>query len=137
MGYNIEITYNIFNQSNINEIQNYVIEMANEYNCKSYYIDFEMENNYDYKRNHCVITVNFDDMNSRKIIDFLKKIKIYKVCYIEAIYNDDTNDYIFASKNYLIQNTNKLFTSQYYSQKKTKKYSDIEKSILKVLENNK
>jgi len=100
-------------------------------------VDFEMENEYNTKRNHCVITVNFENCNIIDMNIFLKNVKhIYKKndYYIETIYNDETNKYIYASKYYLIRNTtNKSFTKEYFINKKSKKYSDEEKSILKAI----
>jgi len=142
MGYNIEISFNILKQSSIIETQNYVFEMATQSNCNSYYIDYEMEHNHDYKRNHCIITINFDDINSIKIIDFIKKIRLWRDYYIEAIYNDDTNECIYASKTYLIQNTNQEKKEEKKEKKenkenKEKQYSDIENSILEILKKQK
>lgn len=135
MGYNIEISFNIFKQSSVNETQNYIIDLARKYYCNFYYVDYEMDNNYNHTRNHCIITVNFEDVDFQQIIGFLKYIKSDKTFYIETIYHDVTNNYIYASKHYLIHNTNKTFTKEYYLNKKSKKYSENEKSILKIMEN--
>lgn len=136
MGYTIEISFSIIKQSSIDEAQNVIIDLAREHYCNFYYVDFEMENEYNNKRNHCVITVNFENSNINDMNLFLKDVKhIYKKndYYIETIYNDETNKYIYASKYYLICNTNKSFTKEYFINKKSKKYSDEEKSILKAL----
>ena len=135
MGYNIEISFNITKQRSVNETQNYVIDLAREYSCNFYYVDFELENIRDIKRNHCVITVNFEDCFTNNMNDFLTHVKNNKnhKYYIETIYNDVTNKYIYASRYYLIQNTNKSFTNEYFINKKSKKYSDEENSILKTI----
>lgn len=137
MGYTIEISFSIIKQSSIDEAQNIIIDLARDHYCNFYYVDFEMENEYNTKRNHCVITVNFENSNLNDMTDFLKKLKhLYNKndYYIETIYNDETNKYIYASKYYLIRNTtNKSLTKEYFINKKSKKYSDEEKSILKAI----
>lgn len=135
MSYNIEISFNILKQCSVDKTQNYVIDMARKYYCNFYYVDYEMENEYKYSRSHCVITVNFEESETQQIIDFLKDIKMDKTFYIESMYHDITNNYIYASKSYRVQNTNKSFTKEYYLNKKNKKYSEQEKNILKIIEN--
>ena len=120
-------------QISIYETHNYVTELASEYSCNLYYVDFEMENNYNKKRNHCVITINFDDTNPNGLIQFLKIIKNDKTYHIETIYHDETNNYVYASKNYLVQNTNKSFTEDYLLRNKTRIYSDREKDMLNAI----
>jgi len=122
-------------QCSINETQNYIIDLAREYSCNFCYVDFELENEYKIKRNHCVITINFEDNFINNMNNFLNHIKNIKnkTYYIETIYHDVTNKYIYATKHYLIQNANKSFTKEYFINKKNRKYSEEETVILKGL----
>jgi nanoRNase/pAp phosphatase (c-di-AMP/oligoRNAs hydrolase) len=114
MGYNIELSFNALKQ-NISETYDFIVTIAVENGCNYYYNDFEFENNVRYKRNHCVITVSFQnyDNNIDSIIKFLKIIRNIKGIHIESIYDDNANNFLFASTFYLTQMMDKHIAKTY------------------------
>jgi hypothetical protein len=139
MSYTIEISFDIFKQhNNYTELQNEALDMARDCGCETYYIDFEMENEYKHKRNHCVITFHFDTSNISSMLIFLQYAKNNKNLYIETIFCNDANNCLYASKNYLIQNVHKMSAKEYEYEIKQqrKKYSDTEKAILSIVSKN-
>ena len=128
MGYTVEISFNLLKHSAVKEIQNELIDVARECCCSTYYIDFEMEHECNAKRNHCVITVLFENECVYPMIDFLKFVKCCKKFYIETLYCNEPNKCIYASKYHLIQNAHKMSTKVCNT-----KNSDIENMILDVL----
>ena len=136
MGYIIEVTFNLLKQRSIDETQNEVLDVARECFCETYYIDFEMLNEYRCKRNHCVITIHYDKTNLYSMLDFLRYVKRNKKMYIETICSEDPEiKIIYASKSHLMQNNHRMSVKEYYLQKKDKKYSDEERSIINIMEN--
>ena len=133
MGYNIEVSFNILKNSNVTEIKNYVTSKADDCLCDYFSINYEMENNLKFTKNDCIITVHFNYCNFDNLIFFLKNIKNNKKLYIDSIYHDDNSKYVYASKKYLIQNTNKLFYEEYNKNKKNTNYSDEERKILSII----
>ena len=133
MGYNIEISFNILNKCSINDGKNYLINLAQDHLCNTYFVDFEMENSYHFKRNHCVITIHFENLQINNMIDFLKFIRKEKLYYIETICHDDSNYCIYASKHYLFHNVHKILAKDYIAQKKIINFSEQEKTILSAL----
>jgi len=133
MGYNIEISFNILKQCSINDGKKYLIELACDYLCESYFVDFEMENSYHFKRNHCVITIHFENLQINNMIEFIKFIRKDKIYYIETICHDDSNHCIYASKHYLFHNVHKILAKDYITQKKIIIMSEQDKAILSAL----
>ena len=77
MGYNIEVSFNALKQ-NISETQDLIITTALENGCNYYNNDFEFENNLRYNRNHCVITLTFQNYEGSDIDYIVKFLKIIK-----------------------------------------------------------
>jgi len=101
MGYNIDISFDIYKNCSITELKDDLIELAQNSNCDpSYYINYEMENGFELnqKRHHCVVTFNFDNSNIMNFIKFVNKMKNQKPFHIETIYDD--SKIIYASKYY-------------------------------------
>jgi hypothetical protein len=123
MGYNIELSFNILKHSNVTELQNNIINLANECLCNSYYNNYEYDNNVKHIRLHSITIVNFDNSEINNFIKFLKNIKSIKGLYIETIYDDDSSIILYASKYY-----NKEMITKEYNKKRS--YSEEEKTIL-------
>jgi hypothetical protein len=101
MGYNIDISFDIYKNCSITELKDDLIELAQNSNCDPfYYINYEMENGFELnqKRHHCVVTFNFDNSNIMNFIKFVNKMKNQKPFHIETIYDD--SKIIYASKYY-------------------------------------
>lgn len=135
MGYNIEVSFNALKQ-NITETQELIISIALENGCNYYYNDFEFENNLCYNRNHCVITLSFQShvYNIDYIVKFLKIIKNIKGIYIESIYDNDTNNILFASKFYLTQMMDKHIAKMYKLSKRERSLSEDETLIINTMQ---
>ena len=136
MGYNIEVSFNALKQ-NISETQDLIITTALENGCNYYNNDFEFENNLRYNRNHCVITLTFQNYEGSDIdyiVKFLKIIKNLKGIYIESIYDDDTNNILFASKFYLTQMMDKHIAKMYKLNKRERSYSEDDTLIMNIMQ---
>ena len=138
MGYNIEVSFNTL-KHNITETQQLIINIAVENGCNYYYNDFEFENNLCYNRNHCVITLSFQNYvyNIDYIVKFLKIIKNIKGIYIESIYDNDTNNILFASKFYLTQMMDKHIAKMYKLNKRERSLSEDDTLIMNTMQKQK
>ena len=117
-----EVTYDL-----LDIVTNYAI--IND--CTNIYSDIEYEMNTKTLRQHKIITISFkNDTNS---VNFINVIKKQKKIYIESVYNNDTNILIYASKYYLTQRVEKVFSKEFKYQKRTRSYSDTDLLILKTI----
>jgi len=130
MGYNIEISFNIMKHKSVTEIQENVTVLAEEYGCNNCYTNYEFDKNLQYQRNHCLITVIFENPNISHLIIFLKKIKNNKGLYIESIYDDITSQLLYASQYYLTQLMDKNGALNYKVNKRKRSYSEDDTLIL-------
>ena len=135
MGYNIEVSFNTLKNS-ISETQELIISTALENGCNYYYNDFEFENNLRYNRSHCIITLSFQNYENDidYIIKFLKIIRNIKGIYIESIYDNDTNNILFASKFYLTQMMDKHIAKMYKLNKRERSYSEDDALIMNTMQ---
>jgi hypothetical protein len=135
MAYNIEVSFNTL-KHNISETRDLIISIALENGCNYYYNDFEFENNLRYNRNHCVITLCFQnsDPNIDYIVKFLKIIRTIKGIYVESIYDNDTNNILFASKFYLTQMMDKHIAKTYKLNKRERSYSEDDTLIMNTMQ---
>jgi hypothetical protein len=135
MGYNIEVSFNTL-KHNISETKELIIKIAVENGCNYYYNDFEFENNLRYNRNHCVITLSFQDYNYDidYVVKFLKIIKNIKGIYVESIYDNDTSNILFASKFYLTQMMDKHIAKIYKLNRRNRSYSEDDTLIINVMQ---
>jgi hypothetical protein len=134
MGYNIEISFNTL-KHNISETQQLIIDKALENGCYYYSHNFEFENNLRYNRNHCVFVLTFQnyDNDIDYIVKFLKIIRNIKGIYVESIYDNDTNNMLFASKFYLTQMMDKHIAKMYKLNKRERSYSEDDVAIMKIM----
>jgi hypothetical protein len=136
MAYNIEVSFNTL-KHNISETRDLIISLALENGCNYYYNDFEFENNLRYNRNHCVITLSFQNYENDidYIIKFIKIIRNIKGIYIESIYDNDSNNMLFASKFYLTQMMDKHIAKMYKLNKRQRSYSEDDTLIINTIQN--
>lgn len=128
MVYNIEISFNILKHHSVTKIESDIINLANSYECISYYFISEMENNLRQNRNHIIFVVSFDEFNIKNIESFIKEIRKLKNVYIECLYEDDIKcKLIYASQYYLsIIDKDKIIM---YNKRK-RSYSEDENMLL-------
>jgi hypothetical protein len=132
MGYNIEVAFNVLKQSNVQEIEDKIINMAIDNNCNFYYDDFEFQTNIKFQRNHYVVTINFNnDINY--IVKFIKNIRKIKGTYIESIYEDKSSQLLYASQYYTTQNMDKHLATKYKLNKRERSYSEDDTIILNTI----
>jgi hypothetical protein len=133
MGYNIEVSFNTLKHSSVIETRDRIINLALENGCDSCYDTFEFINDQYETRTHVVITVNFQDYDITAIVKFLKIIKEIKGIYIESIYDDNINNFLFASQYYLTQMMDKDLVVKYKVNKRERSYSEDDTVILKTI----
>ena len=132
MGYNIEVSFNVYKNSSVTETQDSIKILATNCGCNYFYEDYEFETNVQYQRRHYVITVNFENNSNIKFItDFLKNIKRVKGLYIESIYDDETNVILYASKYYQTQKMIK--GNNYKEERKKRSYSEDDTKIINIM----
>ena len=134
MGYNIEVSFNILKHTNVSEIEQTIISLAKNCHCTFFYSYCEMERNVAIQRNHMVITVHFEN-NMDHLLIFLHNIKKRKGIYIESIYNEETNQLLYASPYYLTI-MDKFMSKKYQSNKRSRSYSEDETIILNEIDKN-
>jgi hypothetical protein len=128
MSYTIEISINIMKFSNITSIEEDITNIALEHDCKKIYNYSDTENYSKVKRNHLIISCNFED-NIIDFSNFIKEIKRIKNLHIESIFEEDKCKLIYASSYYL-NSIEKEFAENYKKFKKERKYSFDEEIIL-------
>jgi hypothetical protein len=140
MGYIIEVSFNIFKNSNVTEIEEEIISFAKKCNSTFFYSNCEMEKNIGIQRNHLVITAHFEekgkeDKKMEDLLCFLNYIKKQKGIYIESIYNEETNQILYASQYYLTM-MDKFLSKKYQTNKRSRSYSEDETIILNKIDKN-
>ena len=133
MGYNIEVSFNILKNSSVTELQEVVKNHAEECGCESFYEDYEYETNVQFKRNHCIMTVNFEQPNMFNLLKFLKFIRGVQGLYLETIYDDRTSVILYASQYYITQKMNKNISKAFKKERRERSYSDDETMILNAI----
>lgn len=135
MVYNIDISFNIKN-NNVSELEKFLTLLAKDNNCSLCYSNIEMENSIYMQRNHNIITSIFKEENINDLIKFIKIIKKMNGIYIESIFNEETNQIIYASKYYLTL-MDKFISNNYQLNKRKRSYSEDETMIIDEIKNNK
>jgi hypothetical protein len=133
MGYSIEVSFNVLKHSNVTEIKDEIQDLATSCGCKMFYDDYEFENNLQFQRNHCVITIGFDNGNICYLILFLKKIRSKKYLYIENIYDETSRQILYASKYYITQKMDKGYSKMFKEERRKRSYSEDDIMILDVI----
>jgi hypothetical protein len=133
MGYNIDVSFNIFKNSNVTELLNTIKTRAEECGCEYHYYDYEYEHNVQFKRNHCVFTIVFTQYDLFYLLDFIKFVRSKKELYLESIYDDYSRKILYASQYYITQKMSKPNGKQFKKDNKERKYSHDENIILKFI----
>ena len=130
MGYNIELSFNIFKSGSISEILNQVREYSEECGSNSFYEDFEFEDNVQFQRRHCVISLDFPRGKINNMIEFLHSMRKKSDLHIEVIYDVDNHSILYASQYYLSQKMDKGSAKIFRTERRERSYSEDEKMIL-------
>lgn len=129
MGYNIEVSFNILKNKNVSELEGFLTSLAKDYQCSLSYSTLEMENTAYMQRNHSVTTSIFKDENIKDLVEYIRTIKKMNGIYIESIFNEDTNQIIYASPYYLTI-MDKFISNNYHLNKRKRSYSEDETMIM-------
>ena len=133
MGYSIEVSFNILKNSSVTEIKNMIINGAEECGCDSFHDDYEYDSHTQFKRNHCVITLNFLKTDITDLIRFIKFIRSRCDIHLESIYDDNEYYILYASQYYITQKMDKCHGKTYKKEKRERSYSDDENMILQTI----
>ena len=133
MGYSIEVSFSILKNSSVTEIKNMIINGAEECGCDSFHEDYEYDAYSQFKRNHCVITLNFSKTDITELIRFLRFIRSRCGVYLELIYDENEYYILYASQYYITQKMDKFHGKTYKQERRERSYSDDENMILKSI----
>ena len=134
MGYNVEIAFDMIKHSNVSELKETISSFALDFNCDHYYYHYEMENDVKFKRNHCVVIVNFDDNETFNCARFVKTIKRINGLHIECIYEDTLLCKLIYASQYYLKNVDKDKVIIYNKFKRERSHSDNENMLLEVVQ---
>lgn len=132
MGYIVEISISLSCHANFSTIKNDIENIAFLHNCESVHEDYEMEGGTKIARNHCILTVHFEEDEIMNCAKFIGKIKKLKETHIESVCEADFK-LIYASKYYL-STMDKGCMEKYKRLKRDRGYTDGELTLLKYLE---
>jgi predicted SAM-dependent methyltransferase len=135
MGYNIEVSFNVFKNGSVTKLLEEVREFAGECFCEDFYEDYEFENKVRFQRRHCLISVSFPQEKINNMIKFLNRVRKNNGIYIELIYNEDNNSILYASQYFITQKMDKYAAKDFKIQKRNRSYSDDENMILNAVSN--
>jgi hypothetical protein len=130
MGYNIELSFNIFKSGSINQILDRVKSYSEECGSTSFQYDYEFENNIQFQRRHCVISLDFPNEKINNMIEFLHSIRKQRDLHIEMIYDVDNHSILYASQYYVSQKMDKGCAKVFRAERRERSYSDDEIDIL-------
>ena len=133
MGYNIEISFDMVKHANVSQMKREITDFALDSCCDHYYYLYEMEGCGTTKRNHCIIVVNFDDMEIMNCALFLKSVRKNKDLYIECIYEDVNACKLIYASRYYQTTMNRDKAIKYNKFKRERSLSDNERTILDEL----
>ena len=133
MGYSIEVSFSILKNSSVTETTNMIINGAEECGCDSFHEDYEYEAYAQFKRNHCVITLNFSNPEISELIRFLRFVRSKCGIYLELIYDENEYYILYASQYYITQKMDKCHGKKYKIERRERSYSDDENMILKSI----
>lgn len=130
MGYNIEVAFNFLKDCSITQQTEKIKMIAEDCMCNYWQENFEFENNVQYRRSHCVITIYFDHLVIQNLVKFIKNIKKNRGIYIELVFDENNNKILYASKYYITQKMNKGCAKDYNENKRKRSYSEDATMIL-------
>ena len=131
MGYNIEISFNL--QNNSLNIINEVRSCAEDNNCEDFFEDFEFENKTQFQRRHCIMSIMFANDNLNKMVEFLNTIKKNEELHVELIYDELNHSVLYASRYFVTQKMDKYAAKEFIIRRRKRSYSDDENMILKTV----
>jgi len=123
----VEISVNLLKETKVTELTNNIEDIAVEHNCQSISKVTEEDGTRKIPRCHLVIIIYFIEDDFDHLLAFIKKIKLYKLGYIECIYD---NKLLYASSYYLT-NISKDKSQIYTKFLKAKQFTEKEEQLVK------
>jgi len=133
MGYNIELSFNILKTSSINQVLDRIRDYSEQCGSTGFQEDYEFENNVQFQRRHCVITIDFPHEKNNNMVEFLQSMRKKNDVHIEMIYDVDNNSILYASQYYVSQKMDKGMAKLFRAERRDRAYSDDETMILNTL----
>ena len=130
MGYNIEVSFNVLQNSSVMKLVEELRESAKECYCEDFYEDYEFENKSQFQRRHCLISVTFPQEKVNNMVEFLNRIRKNNQIYVELIYDEDNYSILYASQYFITQKMDKVVAKDFKLKKRNRSYSDDEIMIL-------
>ena len=132
MSYRLEVAFNLRYAGSITQLQNELIQTADNYGCERSYVDIEFRG---YRRrvtrNHAVLVFYFPE-NPKYLINFLSFLKKSQNLYIESIGFDNCQfTLLYASKAYLTM-MDKYKAREYLNNKSKEVSADFQRVIKAV-----
>lgn len=132
MGYSIEISLNINKQQNSSSLREMLTEKAMNFNCEKNYWFHELDDGGKKKhRNHLIGCFSFDYNNIINANSFINYIKNINDIHLECIYEDDITYKLIYVSGYYLKRMNKEYATIYKSNRRDKKYTETESTLLK------
>jgi hypothetical protein len=133
MGYNIELSFNIFKNGSVTKLLEDIKQSAEIYLCEDFYEDYEFDSKSQFQRRHCIVTVRFSHSKLKNMIDFLNTIRNNSMLYIELIYDETNHSVLYASQYFLTQKMDKYAAKTFKTEKRKRSYSEDETMILNAI----
>lgn len=133
-GYIVELSFNFLKHGNVEELANYIHDVALVYFCTDFYTMDEMicHDKVQHKRTHRVVVCHF--LGTEDFVEFIKYVKKIKEFYIECIYEDrHVCKLIYASSEYL-KNSTRDSVLKYKTFRRERSYSEEENMILSAMD---
>jgi len=133
-GYIIELSFNFLKHGNVEELKDYIHELALVYFCSDFYTMDEMicHDKIQHKRTHRIVVCHF--LGTEDFTQFIKVVKKIKEIYIECIYEDrHVCKLIYASSEYL-KNSTRDSVLKYKTFRRERSYSEEENMILSAID---
>lgn len=132
MSYRLEVAFNLRYTGSVTQLQNDILELADDCGCERSYVDIEFQGcRRRVTRNHVVLIFYFPE-NPKHLIDFLHFIKKSRKLYIESIGFDNCRfTLLYASKTYLTM-MDKYKAKEYLNNKNKETSTDFMRVIKAV-----
>jgi len=132
MGLVVEISIDIKKNNQVTEIKLFLSELAEEFNCESYYYIYETEGvNSKIERNDCIQVVEFNtpqtELEKNNILNFIKKIINKKYTKLDTVYQDN------GKVNMIYNSVNQKSDKQKSDKQQAKKRSIENKPIIAII----
>ena len=134
MVYNITFSFNA-KQANITQVQNNLLNIAEEYDSHNYYFSYE-ENICKKNINiMCVFNLSFENNEIKNMTICINEIRNIKKVNLDCIFEENTNYRLIYASKYYLQTIEKDSVSNYKKFHRERSYSETDTLILDSINN--